>query len=305
MDVITINASPSAEEFTPLTEHQSQTPVAFYGSKPVLHYSSSGAVVLIPQSVLFKFDQFAALNDGVSSVSPVANGDAQNGTTEDVETRIQDLDIWVTSESLIIWAPATRKGVSIPYPTIALHALQRVSDPPSASQGVYLSLHTVDINQADMGEDIETIDFTLIPSNQSPSTADASSTGAASPSAAESLFAALSTCADLHPDPSPDDEAEPSIIGGMGGLGGLGGIGGPPGDGGWITSENIGQFEDADGNFVGFQGSGGAAVAGTVHGRGDEEDEGFEEDEAGEGAGEGMEGGDAGNRGETKWRRTE
>jgi len=86
----------------------------------------------------------------------------------------------------------------------------------------------------------------------------------------------LSACADLHPDPeSPggEEEEEEDTA---------------PGAGGWITSENMHEFIDADGNFIG----GGAlgAGAGTIRTRDDEmedvEEEGMEVDD-------------------TKWRRTE
>lgn len=93
------------------------------------------------------------------------------------------------------------------------------------------------------------------------------------------VFNAISACSELNPDPDMDEE-EPSF-----------GTGG-----GWITAENMDQYLDAEGQFVGGQTLG--TGAGTVRAREEVEDERFEDDEEYE-EGEGGEG-DA-----TKWRRTE
>lgn len=89
-----------------------------------------------------------------------------------------------------------------------------------------------------------------------------------------SLFNAISACSELNPDPEDGEDEEPSL-----------------GAGGWITAENMDQFVDEDGQFIGSQtlGSG----AGTVRPR-DGDDARFEDDEDGEGGED-----------ESKWRRTE
>ena len=141
-------------------------------------------------------------------------------------------------------------------------------------------------------------------------------------SPARRLYAALSACADLHPDAvggsdGDGDEGEGGVFEGDGDVGGGdflsdggGGEGLPPpmaGSGGWITAENVGEFFDGEGNWrgngglgqeVGVGGGGGGLGegAGVVRTR-EEDDDGEEVEGDGEGEDDGT--------GETKWRRTE
>jgi nucleotide-sensitive chloride channel 1A len=125
-----------------------------------------------------------------------------------------------------------------------------------------------------LDDDFETLDLNLIPT-ESPTAAESANDRDEGPrDPAKAIFEALSACADLHPDPaSPGEEEEEDTA---------------PGVGGWITSENMEQFMDAEGNFIG----GGAlgAGAGTVRTR-DEDMEDVEEE--------------GGVVDEVKWRRTE
>lgn len=135
----------------------------------------------------------------------------------------------------------------------------------------------------------------------------------------QSLFAAISACANLHPDPvdadadGDEEMGHPPIMveGGVGYESTHTGteIGLPPpmpGSGGWITAENVGEFFDEEGNFRGQGGGGLGPGAGVVRGREEDGEEGRWEDAGregegeGNGVGEGMEDGE-----ETKWRRTE
>lgn len=106
-------------------------------------------------------------------------------------------------------------------------------------------------------EDSNVVDLTLIPS-----------TGV------QALFEAVSTCSNLHPDPSMDDdenmeEGNDSRIvfegnvgyEGVSGLPGVqigttdGGLPPPfPGSGGWITAENVSEYFDEEGNWIGENG---------------------------------------------------
>lgn len=139
-------------------------------------------------------------------------------------------------------------------------------------------------------DDLLTLELTLVPPATTTPIAD--------------LFAAVSACADLNPDPAQDSDSEAE--------GGQQLEEGLPGAGGWITAENVGECVDAEGNFVGFGGGGAngslGAGAGTVHGREEEEEE---EDGDGEANGhyEGEDDGDEDKAGagaeETKWRRTD
>ena len=45
-----LDAAPKAEDFTPLEEHQQQTPATFFGSKPVLYARYAGLTLTAPAS---------------------------------------------------------------------------------------------------------------------------------------------------------------------------------------------------------------------------------------------------------------
>ncbi|EON69378.1 hypothetical protein W97_08638 [Coniosporium apollinis CBS 100218] len=299
-----VREEPTLDSFTSLEEHQSQTPGQFYGGKPVLHHYTSNAQLLIGETQLDAQPAFAVLRKPGADPATVSaiNGGA-NGHRHSETVTVPHIDVWVTSERLILFSTHTRSGVSIPYPNISLHAIQRLSAPVSTApvadqQGLYMQLTLNDTETINSEEDIETVEITLIPTTTSTveeaaitsvPNPTASATSEATPplvrelratestSPIRALFAAVSACADLHPDPATgsDEEGDPQTA--------------MPGAGGWITSENMHEFFDEDGQFVGGGTLGGGA--GTVRGR-DEEDEGPEAvmDEEGE---------------ETKWRRTE
>lgn len=151
------------------------------------------------------------------------------------------------------------------------------------------------LDLSDGGEDDETFDtiqLTLIPPPSSTDISHPAQEGSANRSEQEKLFDAITACQNLHPDPADDDDDddddyadrivfESAVDGTSEGIEGLPGVfrgnatGGlpPPMPGsttGWITAENVGDFFDADGNWIG----------------GGDEEEGEEEGEAlGEGAG--------------------
>lgn len=78
-----LDAAPKAEDFTPLQEHQEQTPSTFFGSKPVLYARYSDLTLAIPSASL-QADPVA----GFSAVNDVDAGHSLAGHVE----------IWVTSK---------------------------------------------------------------------------------------------------------------------------------------------------------------------------------------------------------------
>jgi chloride channel, nucleotide-sensitive, 1A len=154
-------------------------------------------------------------------------------------------------------------GVSIPYPTITLHAIQRLPNPENAAQevqGLYMQLELESETSVD-DEEPETIDLTILPSVSSSNS-----------ESIKALFEAVSACSNLHPDPISqededmlDDEGDSRIVfegnvgyEGISGLPGVvrgaadGGLPPPfPGSGGWITAENVGEYFDEEGNWLG------------------------------------------------------
>ena len=109
-------------------------------------------------------------------------------------------------------------------------------------------------------EDFNCVELTIIPS--------ASSSTEESPSSASKLYEAIANCSNLHPDPNQEDEeeedhdriifegsAEHEALEGFTGVlrGAVDGSLPPPmpGSGGWITADNVHDYFDADGNWIG------------------------------------------------------
>ncbi|KAG9231483.1 regulator of volume decrease after cellular swelling-domain-containing protein [Amylocarpus encephaloides] len=262
MPPTTIHSAPALDTFTTLVDHQTQTPTHFFGTKPVLHYHATRARAVAPRNQISKLPLFA---DGEAVPSEAA--EAGSGVV------VELVDVFVSSETLTLFNPSTSTGLSIPYPAISLHAIQRLDDHPSESgqqiQGLYMNLDLVDPN-AITDDDEEPVELTLIPP---PSTSDTEPTT----SVIQSLFEAVSNCSNLHPDlgfqddeEMADGEADSRIVfegsvgyEGISGLPGVqqgatgGGLPPPfPGSGGWITAENVSVYFDADGNWIGEGGGG-------------------------------------------------
>lgn len=135
-----------------------------------------------------------------------------------------------------------------------------------------------DISQT-ADEDLETLELLVTPTAPAPASAENSTERSEEQrvgGSAQALYAAVSACADLHPDPASDEEGEEAQEQ-------------MPGAGGWITSENMHEFMDEEGNFRVPEGLG--AGAGSVRTL---EEARFEDAE-----------GDQGADDELKWRRTE
>ncbi|TVY62699.1 hypothetical protein LSUE1_G008252 [Lachnellula suecica] len=266
----TIHAAPPLDSFTPLADHQAQTPTSFFGAKPVLHYHAAATRALAARSQLSKLPIFA----------PVAEG--QVDEEEAGANSVEVVEAFVNSENLTFFNPATSSGVSIPYQAISLHAIQTLDDPSNSTQqvqGLYMQLELSDpyaVNEDD--EDADIVELTLIPP---PSTTEGGK------SSIQVLFEAVSNCSNLHPDPSFEEDEEMADGGadsrivfegsvgyeGISGLPGVqagaanGGLPPPfPGSGGWITAENVSEYFDEDGNWIG-EGNGPTETLGEGAGR--------------------------------------
>ncbi|KAJ0117554.1 benzoylformate decarboxylase [Diaporthe amygdali] len=260
----TIHASPSLADFTPLSEYQSTTPESFHGGKPVLHYHATGAKVWLPKDQQTTLPIFPA-------DSPVSDGDSGEIISQD------DVELAFT-----IFNHKSGSGVQIPFPSIALHAMQHKAEPVSTSNGSSESEPSktpcilLQLDLSDGGADDETFDtvqLTIIPPNTSTDLSSAAEEGSSPRSEQEKLFDAITACQNLHPDPEEEDDEEDgedyadriifeSNVDGSGeaieGLPGAfrgsasGGLPPPmPGSSGWITAENVNDFFDEDGNWIG------------------------------------------------------
>ncbi|KAI4732156.1 hypothetical protein E4T49_00156 [Aureobasidium sp. EXF-10728] len=260
-----IDQTPREDDFTSLAAHQQETPGSFYDAKAVLHHHVQNATLKVSERDLASNAALQALR---TSAGPGAGPHASphshtNGDGEEprVEVTITRISVWVTSEFFTLWSSSAGQGVQIPYRTISLHARQQ--------NALYLQLCLSDISQT-ADDDLETVELLLTPEPLADSDPN---------DAAEKLFTAVSDCADLHPDPDEDDqeqEQEPE-----------------PGAGGWITSENLQDFMDENGEFRMPEGGILGAGAGSVRTADQFEDADDGDDVNGEDASD-----------ETKWRRT-
>jgi chloride channel, nucleotide-sensitive, 1A len=208
------------------------------------------------------------------------------------------------SSKLLLFSNSASVGVAIPYPSISLHAIQSLPQPsPGEQQGLYMQLISEPTDSTEEDNEPDSISITIIPTASAPPPAAAEN----DPAEAQSeqtpvvgMFIALSNCSNLHPDPvDPEDQDQGQLEGsrlfqaGMIEPGDAAGGLPPamPGSGGWITAENMHEFVDEDGNWIGGDEEQEEALgpgAGIVRTR-------EEGDEIGEGI-------DAAE--ETKWRRT-
>ncbi|ATZ46798.1 hypothetical protein BCIN_02g01560 [Botrytis cinerea B05.10] len=235
MPLSTIHSAPALDSFTPLVEHQTQTPSTFYDARPILHYHAKAA-------------RAVAYGDYIKELPFFADGPAQSSEAAVVET----VDAYISTENVTIFNNTTSAGLAIPYTSISLHATQRLPDPTDASKGEVTGLFMQLETPPPAGDDTPSIiELVLIP-------AEADST--------QTLYEALTNCSNLVPDEEDEDmEGGPELqfegnVGyeGISGLPGVqqgvtdGGLPPPfPGSGGWITAENVSEYFDADGNWIG------------------------------------------------------
>ena len=213
-----------------------------------------------------------------------------------------------------MYRPERSIGVSIPYPNISVHAIQRVPDPSTQQecQALFLQVTASDGFDEDAAE--ETLSLSLIPSaNQQQQQQQQQQQATGDPAAdavpsdrrpgpqtpISALFEAVSACSSLHPDPASPSSSAADLCedpptddqdGALWQTAPAEGLPPPmPGSGGWITAENVGEYFDEAGNW---RGQGLGPGAGMVR---------LREEEPADVNGDGA----AGTTEETKWRRTE
>lgn len=216
------------------------------------------------------------------------------------------------ARKLILFSHNSGTGVEIPYPAVTLHAiknfkgLDKPDDTSSKFLGVYMQLELSASGPED-DESFDPLELTLIPYK---ATASDDNTPTIDPLNAErttTLFNQISACSDLNPDPQNEEDEEDEFnadhiifegdidqgeaIDGLPGVlrgDSSGGLPPPmPGSSGWITADNVNEYFDEDGNWIGGEGVSGELGdgAGRVRAR-DEVDQdgtnGYQEEEDGD-----------------------
>ncbi|KAF9876983.1 fpd1 benzoylformate decarboxylase [Colletotrichum karsti] len=273
----TIRSPPAVADYTPIEEHQAQTPETFFGGKPVLHYQLDGAKAWIPASQKGSLAVFPA---DISTTATAPEGATLRDSNEELAE--QQVSVFVNSENFTIFSAAAVAGVAIPYPSISIHAVKQVGSISETTplQAIWMQLQLADGGDGD--DDYNTIDLTIVPAVTDGAQADV-----------QKFYDAISACSDLHPDPVDEDEEDDDcgriifendhepVEGYSGVLHGAADGGLPPafpGSGGWITAENVHLHFDADGNWIGGQDGeeGGELGEGAGRVRGHEEVNGAE-----------------------------
>ncbi|KAI9889205.1 MAG: hypothetical protein M1814_005721 [Vezdaea aestivalis] len=318
----TLYQRPVEADFTPLQEHQTRTPESFFLGNPVLHCFASGLTAVFSSS---KISSLSIFTDTIpaASVETHTNGTHTNGDSNgfmdslsNMDKTIDFIDVWVASHRLLFFRCSNNTGLSIPYPNITVHAIQRSIPPWSTTgeerQGLYMQLTLGTSEEDEEGDEEDLVELTLHFRDSTPPITNGQNSPQ-SPQASSligEMYEAISACAILHPDPVRESEEGEGIIGGVddritledsvgyqsgliiaGNNTGDGELPPPfPGSGGWITAENMGDYFDEQGNWKEGLGPG----AGTVRQRAnDPELEEAQRDDNGERNGE-----------DSKWMRT-
>ncbi|KAH8664255.1 regulator of volume decrease after cellular swelling-domain-containing protein [Xylariales sp. PMI_506] len=273
-----IRSCPSTEEFEPLGEYQEQTPDTFFDGKPVLYFHDESIKAWCSTEQYANLHFFSSGDESEKPTPPESHA-LENGGGEHMRQEDQ-VEVFVTSSKLILFSRKSGSGIEIPYPSISLHAIKNfkhLENPDDASfkfLGVYMQLEF----SGDGGEDDEfadPIELTLVPTNRpregDAATAPPSSTmvDPSNSDRAQALFNQISACSNLHPDPADEDDdgeddgTDRIIFEGeaLEGLPGAfqgdanGGLPPPmPGSSGWITADNVHEYFDEEGNWIGEDG---------------------------------------------------
>ncbi|KAI1125864.1 regulator of volume decrease after cellular swelling-domain-containing protein [Nemania abortiva] len=299
-----INSRPSAEnDFLPLSEYQAQTPETFFEGKPVLYFHDENIKAWVSKDQyeqLFFFSKIHA--DNLTALNPTPP-ESQALDSEDKHTREEKrVEVFVSSRKLTLFSHNSGTGVEIPYPAITLHAIKNFKRPDDGSfklAGVYMQLEFSD-SSPDDDESFEPIELTLIPYKAiSAPGPDELTIDPLNAERTNALFNQISACSNLNPDPRNEDDDEDeddefnadhiifesSVDQGVAidGLPGVlqgnnsGGLPPPmPGSSGWITADNVNEYFDEDGNWIGDNGVSGELGdgAGRVRGRDEVEQDG-------------------------------
>ncbi|KAI0145117.1 regulator of volume decrease after cellular swelling-domain-containing protein [Xylariaceae sp. FL1272] len=302
-----VKACPSTDnDFQPLNEYQAQTPGTFFEGPPVLHYHDKSTKVWVAAQQadqLFIFSKPSADSSAATPTPPESH--ALDDATKDSTHEEKGVEVFVSSRKLVLFSHNTGTGVEIPYPAITLHAIKKFSHDAIDFIGVYMQLEFAG-SDPDDDESFDPIELTLIPSHANTAGTESTTIDSLNSERANALFNQISACSNLNPDPHNEDEddeddefgadhiifesnVEPGIaIDGLPGVlqgSATGGLPPPmPGSSGWITADNVDQYFDQDGNWIGEEGVSGELGdgAGRVRGRDEAEQDGASGIEEGE-----------------------
>ncbi|KAL2269006.1 hypothetical protein VTJ83DRAFT_3852 [Remersonia thermophila] len=293
MSLQTVRRPFAVDDYTPLSQHLEQTPESFFDGKPVLFYHAAGAKAWIPKSQRDKLPFFPAdLSSEPTAPESSALADQAEEPVEqnvDVFVNSRDLSLFSPAAECGVSIPyqqitihAIKKlrssdgGVVFP----AVYLQLDLADGGAGDD----DFDTIELTLIPPAPATNT---TTAAANGANGANGAGAAGAATAAAASAsattdgddarsaeatrLFEAISECSNLNPDPvqdgeDADDAGDAQIlfegdyepIEGLPGAfagSGTGGLPPPlPGSGGWITAENVHEYFDEEGNWIGGDG---------------------------------------------------
>ncbi|OAA64437.1 hypothetical protein SPI_03084 [Niveomyces insectorum RCEF 264] len=206
----TLRAPPALDAYTPLDEHESRTPVSFYSGPPVLHYYGKGARAYARKEQQEKLPWWG----GVTAAATAAEEPASERPVLGDDMVEEIVDIFVGSDTLVLYSHRAGCGIALPYPVIGLHAVKSAYTTDGRRiPMIYMQLELAGPSAGEADEP-ETVELTLAPAESpaslpAPAAAEPAEAAPAAPtpsiSEASKLFDAISACADLHPDRFGDD----------------------------------------------------------------------------------------------------
>lgn len=107
MDIAHLITAPNPQDFTPLAEHQAQTPATFFGARAVLHVHVQGCRVQLSRAALAVHPIFAPLAKHAPGAA--INGASHGGGGPQGVVACDDVDVFVTSESVFPAPPLLYK----------------------------------------------------------------------------------------------------------------------------------------------------------------------------------------------------
>lgn len=245
-----LDRAPALEDFTLLAEHQEQTPGSFFDrGKAVLHFHARASTVTVVEQSSSEQPAAAAALTALTTLltgsnSAAAAAAASSPEIVDGNVSISHVDVWVTSSHLLLYSPPHSSGVQISYPAITVTAQDgrdvllelNLSDADTPDQDIHflqLRIHPTPAQHDATGADQASVDGARINGTTTTTTTHNDVSTA--------LFKAISDCQELNPDPPGMGDEDEDGEGGFDDT--------APGATGWITSENMADFMDENGNF--------------------------------------------------------
>ncbi|PWW78553.1 hypothetical protein C7212DRAFT_25819, partial [Tuber magnatum] len=148
MPLTILRQPPDLSSYTLLSIHQSCTPASF--QTPVLHFHAPSTTLLIaPEHI---------------SLLPIFPDVPTPSSAAPDQLQIPKIELLISSQTLTLYNAPSKIGISLPYPSITLHAIQRTP----YGTGIYMQISLSPANAAahtntDEYDQDELLEITILP----------------------------------------------------------------------------------------------------------------------------------------------